>query len=52
MVLLDNNIFMKCPPKTAIMLRILKKKMVNCLNYILIYSDILLFLNFSIVYII
>jgi len=29
MVLLDNNIFMKCPPKTAIMLRILKKK----LNY-------------------
>ena len=28
MVLLDNNIFLKCPPKTAVMLRILKKKMV------------------------
>jgi len=27
MILLDNNIFMKCPPKTAVMLKILKRKM-------------------------
>ncbi|ORX39465.1 P-loop containing nucleoside triphosphate hydrolase protein [Piromyces finnis] len=27
MILLDNNIFMKCPPKTAVMLKILKKRM-------------------------